>query len=322
MHLNALCPEPQNYSKAGLEAIRSIADLDAELLDRSSLLERIETCDLLFVRLKTFVDDEILRRAVRLKAIISPTTGLNHIRLDVAEARGIRVFHLRGEVDFLQTITSTAEHSWALLLALVRAIPTATADVLDGFWQQDVHRGTELQGKSLGILGFGRLGRIVAGYGHAFGMKIRTFDIRAVDTPDYVETCRSIDDLFGSSEVLSVHVPLNVRTAGLIAGNELSKLPDGALLVNTSRGELIDEKALLDALDSGRLRGAAVDVVADEGNYRLNSLIAYARTHSNLLITPHIGGATGEAVEKTDLFVIGRLVNWLESESTFDISGP
>ncbi len=315
MRLKALCPEPNNYSDAGLAAIRSFADLEAESLNYRELLARVENCDLLFVRLKTFVDDEILKRAGRLKAIVSPTTGLNHIRLDVTEARGIKVFHLRGEVDFLQTVTSTAEHTWALLLALIRDIPAATTDVLNGFWQQDVRRGRELQGKRLGILGFGRLGRIVARYGHTFGMKIGTFDIHPVDTPEYVEVCRSMAELFSTSDILSVHVPLNDETKGLIGRNELFEMPEGAVLVNTSRGEIIDEPSLIDALDSGRVRGAALDVVADEKSYETNRLITYARTHSNLIITPHIGGATFEAIEKTDLFVIRNLISWLDGPS-------
>ncbi|MFV1980302.1 MAG: NAD(P)-dependent oxidoreductase [Rhodothermia bacterium] len=315
MRLKALCPEPNNYSDAGLAAIRSFADLEAESLNYRELLARVENCDLLFVRLKTFVDDEILKRAGRLKAIVSPTTGLNHIRLDVTEARGIKVFHLRGEVDFLRTVTSTAEHTWALLLALIRDIPAATTDVLNGFWQQDVRRGRELQGKRLGILGFGRLGRIVARYGHTFGMKIGTFDIHTVDTPEYVEVCRSMAELFSTSDILSVHVPLNAETKNLIGRDELFEMPEGAVLVNTSRGEIIDEPSLIDALDSGRVRGAALDVVANEKSYEANRLITYARTHSNLLITPHIGGATFEAIEKTDLFVIRNLISWLDGPS-------
>lgn len=312
MRLKALCPEPNNYSEAGLDAVRVLADLQAETLNREQLLSQIEHCDLLLVRLKTFVDDEMLGRAIRLKAIVSPTTGLNHISMDVAEAGGIKVFHLRGEVDFLKTVTSTAEHTWALLLALVRSLPTASADVLEGAWQQDVHRGRELQGKQLGILGFGRLGRIVARYGHAFGMEIFTYDTRRVDTPDYVVVCDSMRELLKNSEILTVHIPLNADTAGLIQRDELSELPDGAFLVNTSRGELIDEGSLIEALSSGRMRGAAVDVVANEADHELNPLIAYARGHSNLIVTPHIGGATFEAVEKTDLFLIRRLSSWLE----------
>jgi D-3-phosphoglycerate dehydrogenase len=312
--LKALCPEPENYSEAGLTAIRSIAHLDAETLDSQELSDRIDAYDLLFVRLKTFIDADLLRTAHNMKAIISPTTGLNHIDLKSAAARGIKVFHLRGELDFLRTITSTAEHTWALLLALVRHIPVAASDVHAGHWLQDAHRGTELRGKRLGILGFGRLGRIVAEYGHAFGMQVLTYDIKPTEIPDYVTVCNSMGELFGSSDILSVHIPLNDDTEGLIRNEMLSKLPAGAFLLNTSRGEIVDDKAIIKALEEGGLAGAALDVVTNEASYSTSDLIAYARDHTNLLITPHIGGATFEAVEKTDLFVIGQLVTWLREQ--------
>ena len=146
-------------------------------------------------------------------------------------------------------------------------------------------------------------------------MKVYTYDIRSVETPDYVVVCESMQKLLRNSDVLSVHVPLNADTTGLIGSGELSALPDGALLINTSRGELIDEDPLIEALDSGQVHGAAVDVVANEEKYQANRLIDFARSHSNLIITPHIGGATYEAIEKTDLFLIERLKNYVGIQS-------
>lgn len=310
--LQAICTEPENYSQAGLEAIAAIAHLDTGHFSPAELNARIDRYDLLFVRLRTYVDAELIGRATRLMAIVSPTTGLNHIDLDAARTAGIEVFHLQGQVDFLRSVTSTAEHTWGLLLALVRHIPAALADVLRGYWRQDEHRGTELHGKSLGILGFGRLGRMVARYGEAFGMKVRTFEPRPTDLPAYVKRCGSLAGLLAATDVLSIHVPLNSETEALLGRTELASLPNGAVILNTSRGEIIDEDALLEALESGQLAGAAVDVIADEKTFESSPLIGYARTHSNLLITPHIAGATREAVEKTDLFVIDRLRNWLD----------
>jgi D-3-phosphoglycerate dehydrogenase len=309
----ALCPEPDNYSAAGLEAIREFADLSARPLSRDELLEVIGEADLLFVRLKTFVDASILERASRLTAIVSPTTGLNHIDLEAAARNGVEIFHLKGQVDFLKTVTSTAEHTWALLLALIRHIPSASADVTAGHWRQDVHRGHELQGKRLGILGYGRLGQIVARYGLAFGMDVYAFDRKGSEAPAGVTACSSLGGLLNVSDVLSIHVPLDDSTRSMIGEEELSLLPEGAVLLNTSRGEIVDEAALLDVLRSGRLRGAAVDVIANEGRYRESELLDYARTAANLLVTPHIAGATFEAVEKTDRFVIGKLKDWLTS---------
>ncbi len=310
----ALCPEPENYSAVGLAAIREFARLDALMLGQEELESRIHEYDILFVRLHSRVTKDLLEKGTRLRAVVSPTTGLNHIDLDTAEAMGIEVFHLRGETEFLRTVTSTAEHTWALLLSLVRKIPTSAGDVLAGNWQQDVHRGCELQGKRLGILGFGRLGQIVAGYGRTFRMEVSVYDHRPIETREGVTVRTSIEELLCQVDVLSIHVPLNESTAGMIGRDELALLPAGAFVVNTSRGELIDELALIEALDSGKLGGIAADVVAEEHAINANRLIKYATKHQNVLITPHIGGATFEAVEKTDLFLIKRLGEWLETQ--------
>ncbi|HLE57466.1 MAG TPA: NAD(P)-dependent oxidoreductase [Rhodothermia bacterium] len=312
--LKAICPEPQNYSAAGLSAIGKLAELVSRPIQHEELVRIIPEFDLLFVRLQTAVTRDLLESATRLRAVISPTTGLNHIDLDAAAEFNIEVFHLRGQTEFLRSIPSTAEHTWALLLALVRRVPEAFESVRRGRWEQDPFRGIELHEKHLGVVGCGRLGSIVAHYGRAFGMSVSAFDPYAEFVPSYVDRCGSLEELLLKSDVLSVHVPLNDETTGMIGARQLESLPDGAVLINTSRGEIIDEEALLQALVSGRLSGAAVDVIRNElsPSERGRTLVSYARTHENLIITPHIGGATIEAVEKTDLFIVGRLVEWLK----------
>jgi D-3-phosphoglycerate dehydrogenase len=236
--------------------------------------------------------------------------------MEAAAELGIEVFHLRGKTEFLRSIPSTAEHTWALLLSLARKIPAAYASVKYGEWEQEPYRGHELHEKRLGILGCGRLGGTVAHYARAFGMKVSTFDPHAEFVPSYVARTETLSDLLAGSDILSIHVPLNEETRGMIGQEELAHLPNGAVLINTSRGEIVDESALVSALRSGRLAGAAVDVVQHEldPERRGTALIDYARDHDNLIITPHIGGATVEAVAKTDLFLIGQLVEWLELE--------
>jgi D-3-phosphoglycerate dehydrogenase len=269
------------------------------------------------------VTRDLFESAVRLRAVVSPTTGLNHIDLDAAAEFNVEVFHLRGQAEFLRSIPSTAEHTWALLLALVRRVPEAFESVRQGHWKQEPFRGSELHGKQLGIVGCGRLGSMVAHYGRAFGMSVSTFDPYAEFVPSYVDRCESLEELLLRSEILSVHVPLNAETEGMIGARELESLPESAVLINTSRGEIIDEEALLRVLGSGRLSGAAVDVIRNElaPAEREGSLVSYARSHENLIITPHIGGATREAVEKTDLFIVGRLAEWLK-RSTLRLDVP
>ncbi len=308
--LRILCGEPQNYSVAGLDAVRAIADLDAEPLTQAAFAERAPAYDVLMVRLQLKVTKEMLAAAPRLRAILTPTTGLNHIAMDVADEQGVEVFHLRGHTDFLRTITSTAEHTWGLLLALVRNTPVAFDAVKAGTWVQRPYRGRELKGKRLGILGHGRLGSIVGQYGAVFGMQVLTYDPYIDAVPDPVVRVETLEDLFAQSDVLSVHVPLNTETEGMIGAAELAHLPKGAFVVNTARGEIIDEVALCAALESGQIAGVAVDVLGQE--HRIpghgHVLIDYARQHTNVVITPHIGGAAWEAIEQTDLYIIRRFI--------------
>jgi D-3-phosphoglycerate dehydrogenase len=246
--------------------------------------------------------------------VVTPTTGLDHLDLDALAARGTTLISLRGEGALLRTVHATAEHTWGLLLALVRhARPAATA-VLDGRWERDSYLGTELHGRTLGVLGHGRLGRMVARYGTAFGMQVLAHDIdpRAFDAAEAVVPVGR-DELFERSDVLSVHLPLDDSTRGYLSAERLDRLPRGAWLVNTARGELIDEGALLAALVSGHLAGAALDVVADDSTWADTvpadqPLVAYARTHGNLLITPHIGGYACDSVRSTRQFVVDRFV--------------
>ncbi|MEZ0395252.1 MAG: NAD(P)-dependent oxidoreductase [Anaerolineales bacterium] len=309
--------EPENYSPEALAILQSLGEVEAGPLDRAALLERIGEFEVLIVRLAHQIDRQVLERAGRLKVIVSATTGLDHIDLECAAGRGITVLSLRGETDFLRRIPATAEHTWALLLALVRRVPAAHASVLAGEWQRDRFRGSDLAGKSLGLLGLGRIGEKVARYGLAFGMQVLAYDPYRADWPGEVERLSSQADLLVRSQVFSIHVPLNAETENLIGAAELALLPPGALLINTARGQVLDEAALLAALESGRLGGAALDVLCDERRASLveSPLVRYARRHDNLILTPHIGGATRESMAATERFMAHKLRAYLEGLS-------
>jgi D-3-phosphoglycerate dehydrogenase len=315
--LRVLCPEPQNYSKAGLETMASLTELDAHPLLQEAFEQRSPNYDVLMVRLQTMVTGDIIKECPCLKVIISPTTGLDHIDLEAVNEHEIQLFSLKGEAEFLCTVTSSAEHTFALLLSLIRRIPSAFAAVKRSEWNQDQFRGHELLGKTLGIVGYGRVGALMARYGNAFGMHVLAYDPYVDKYADYVTRVVTLDELLQTSEVLSVHVPLEKATIALIGLREIGLLPSGAFLINTSRGEIVDEVALLAALQGGRIAGAAVDVLTDEHRIRIvgHPLIEYAKEHDNLIITPHIGGAAWEAIEKTDMFVIGKFRKWMEGQN-------
>jgi D-3-phosphoglycerate dehydrogenase len=262
------------------------------------------------------IDREVIDAGSHLKTIVTATTGLDHIDVDYASSRGIIVLSLQGESEFLQNINATAEHTWALLLALVRRIPQAFLSVRAGEWDRDRSWGNELKGKFLGIIGLGRIGRMVARYGIAFGTAVAAFDPHAKDWMDGVNRQSNLSDLLRSSDIISLHVPLNDETVGMIGAGELALLHPGAVLVNTSRGEVVDEASLVQALQKRALAGAALDVICselDQAKWRSSPLMAYASTHENLLITPHIGGATHESLSKTEVFMARKLATHLNS---------
>lgn len=277
--------------------------------------------DVLITRFGVTVDKEIICAGGRLKAIVTAATGVDHIDVAAASERGVEVLSLRGETEFLKNVHASAEHTWALLMALIRKIPAAVKSVEQGGWNRGLFRGHELFGKVLGIVGFGRIGEKVAHYGLAFGMEVLVYDPYREGTPLPLKQCKTSLELFSKSDVVSLHVPLNDETTGLVGQKEFEAMKPGAYFINTSRGAVIHEPALLKALSSGRIGGAAVDVLSDESKLREKKphpLVEYARTHANLLVTPHIGGATWESMEKTEIFVAEKLKTFLEDRGLLD----
>ncbi len=306
--------EPDRYSARARAALEAVGDVTEEALNREGLLKAIPAYDALIVRLGHRVDTALLDVAPRLKVIATATTGLDHIDLKTCKERGVEVLSLRGENEFLRGVVATAEHTWALLLALIRRIPAASAAVARGEWDRDAFRGRELEGKRLGILGLGRIGERVARYGQAFGMEVRGYDRYRETWPEDLIRMPTLDTLLETSDVLTLHVPSNEDTKGMIGRRQLSRLPAGAIVVNTSRGAVLEGDALLDFIRSGRLAGAAVDVIEGEtgpGGVATDPLVVAARELEQVLVTPHIGGATSESMEKTEVFMARKLAGFL-----------
>jgi D-3-phosphoglycerate dehydrogenase len=243
--------------------------------------------DALIVRSRTRVTAELLEHAARLKVIGRAGVGVDNIDLDAARAHGIIVVN-----SPLATTVAVAELTMGLLLATARAIPRADAAMKQGKWLKKELEGIELQGKTLGLIGFGRIGREVAHRALAFGMRILAYDplipedvIRQANvTPSSLET------LLQRSDFISLHIPLTDETRNLLSTQAFAQMKTGVRLICTARGGIIDEQALLQALKEGKVAAAALDVFAVEPP-ALNELI----THPNLIATPHIGAQTVEA---------------------------
>jgi D-3-phosphoglycerate dehydrogenase len=239
---------------------------------------------------------------------------LNHIDLEESERRGIQIISLRGETAFLKEVRATAELTLALTLALLRKIPAAVKHTAEGNWNREFFCGREIFDKTVGIVGYGRLGQIVARYFSALGAQVLAIDPGQVSgTKD--ETVKFVDrsGLLAESDIVTLHVNLSKENVRFFDSSWLRKMKSGAWLINTARGELLDEEALVQELESGHLGGAALDVVCNEhdGGFLNRPLFQYAKRHSNLLLAPHIGGFTVESMEKTEVFLARKLQRFL-----------
>lgn len=303
--------EPDGYPDEAREILRSLGELVELAGSRDSLLESVGDADILVVRLANQIDKEVFSRARRLKVLVSATTGLNHIDLEEAGRRQVTVLCLKGERAFLETVTATAEHTWGLLLALVRHLVPANEAVRAGQWDRDLHRGMQLSGKTLGIVGYGRLGHMLAEYARAFRMQVLYADPHVAPRPDD-PTRVTLPDLLACCDVVSLLVAYSRENHHMIGARELALMKRDAVLINTARGELVDEVALLAALKAGKIAGAALDVVENEAGqpaewWASHPLIAYARESSRLLLTPHIGGATKDSMRNAEIYMAKKL---------------
>lgn len=315
MQPTILVSESSNFSTTAAKRLEQAGRVIFADLDRPALLATVSQADLLWVRLRHKIDRQVIDAAPRLRAIATPTTGLNHVDLDYARTRGIEVISLRGETGFLQKIYATGEHTLALILALVRHLPASTRHVNAGGWNRDIFRGNELHGKVAGIVGYGRIGRMVAGYLRAMGMHVIAADPAISSALAADVEIVPLDVLLAQSDLVTLHVPYTPEARAFFGAREFARMKSGSWFINTSRGELVDETALLAALSTKRLAGAALDVLSDESSAGMSNhpLVAYARTHDNLLITPHIGGCTLESMEHTEEFLAEKVICFLGS---------
>lgn len=272
---------------AVFERYENIDAVRTGTLPPDDLKKTIADFDAVVVRSPTKLTAEVIDAATQLKFIGRTGAGVDNIDVGAATKRGIVVMNSPSG-----NTVSTAEHTVALILALARRIPHAHRSVTGGEWDRTSFLGLELWGKTLGIIGLGRVGGEVARRMGAFGMKVLACD-------PYVDPGRAVslgvelvdtDTLLGDSRVVTVHVPLTRETRNLIGETEIGKMLDGVLLVNCSRGGVVSEEVLLAALESGKVAGAALDVYENEppGDHPLFA-------HPRCVFTPHLGGATAEA---------------------------
>ena len=262
-------------------------------LGAEDLLRLIPDYEVLLVRSATKVTEKVIAQATRLRIVGRAGTGVDNIDLDAATRRGILVMNTPGGNSI-----SAAEHTVAMMLALARNIPQAHASVSGGKWERKAFTGTEVLEKTAGIVGLGRIGREVASRCHGLGMKVIAYDpvLGGEAAGRLGIELVSLDELFRRSDFITVHTPLSDDTRGLVNAATMGRCKRGVRIINCARGGIVDEQALLDALDTGHVAGAALDVFSSEPP-KDNPLIG----HPRVIATPHLGASTEEAQEKVAL---------------------
>lgn len=272
----------------GQSILRAAANVDYhDKFSPEDLPNVISEYDALIVRGQTRVTAAVIEAASKLKVVGRAGVGVDNIDLDAAKKHNIAVVNAP-----TSTTIAVAELAFGLLLAVARAIPRGDATMKQGEWRKKEFEGVELNGKTLGIIGFGRIGTEVSKRAAAFGMNVITYDpnVSEHELEDGEAEPVSIQDLYAWSDFISLHLPLNVQTRDLIGPMAFSQMKDGVRIVSTARGGIINESALLDALNSGKVAGAALDVFEKEPP-GLTELVS----HPQVIATPHIGAQTVEA---------------------------
>jgi D-3-phosphoglycerate dehydrogenase len=269
----------------------------------AALPGEIVDADALIVRSATKVTAALMANAARLRVIGRAGVGVDNVDVDAATRRGVMVMNTPGG-----NAVSVAEHTFALLLALARSVPQANSSIHAGKWEKSSLSGTELRGKTLGLVGLGRVGTEVARRARALEMKVLAYDpfVTPAAAREVEVELVSLDDLFARSDVISMHTSLSPATEKMIDAAAIAKMKKGARIVNCARGELIDEAALAEALKSGQIAGAALDTFAQEPP-KNSPLIGLP----NVIATPHIAGSTAEAQEQVGTAIAQQVRDYL-----------
>lgn len=288
----------------GKDLLKKAGHVLEEMSEGSDLAAIIGDYEGIIVRSKTKVTKDVLKNARKLKAIARAGSGLDNVDVDEAKRLGIKVMNSPEALT-----NAVAELVIADAIALLRNLPGANKSMKDGKWLKKELVGRELRGKTVGIVGFGAIGKRVADLCMAFGAQIIAYDV--VGVPDEYKkkgvAQKSADALMRESDIITLHVPLVKETKWMINNKTIDVMKKGAILVNASRGEVVEERALLAALKSGRLAGAALDVFEKEPpeSRELVSL-------PNVLVSPHIGGQTEEAQNEASIIVAKKLIDALK----------
>ncbi|MEI2611812.1 MAG: phosphoglycerate dehydrogenase [Candidatus Promineifilaceae bacterium] len=293
--------------QVGLDRLKAADDVQVDVklgLPKDELLQIIPEYDALIVRSETKVDADVLAAATKLKVVGRAGMGVDNIDVKVATRRGVIVMNTPGANSI-----ATAEQTMALMLAVSRHTAPAHASLKAGEWNRNKFVGTELYGKTLGVIGFGRIGRLVAKRAQSFGMEILAFDpfVSESVARDLGVTLVDLDDLYAQADYITLHTAMTPETAKMINAEAIAQMKKGVVIVNVARGKLIDEAALADALKSGQVKAAAIDVFSTEPPAPDNPILGLP----NVLHTPHLGASSEESQRAVATEIADQILNAL-----------
>jgi D-3-phosphoglycerate dehydrogenase len=301
----------ENISEAAVAELRAAGYVDIKqiggALSESELITAVKGVHLIGIRSKTQITKRVVEAADKLVAIGCFCIGVNQVDLQAATKKGIAVFN----APYSNT-RSVAELIIGLCVMLIRKISDKNALAHNGIWLKDARGSFELRGKTLGIIGYGNIGSQVSNLAEAMGMKVNYFDIATKLPHGNAKQIRDLRDLLKRSDIVTLHVPSDATTRNMINAGTLKSMKKGAILINYSRGDVVDIDALKRVLDSGRLSGAAIDVFPDEPERNGDPFSTPLQGLPNVILTPHIGGSTEEAQANIGLDVTAKLINYLD----------
>lgn len=277
-----------------------------------TFLKKKPKIDFLWANFGVSIDNDVINIINNPKLIIvSQTTGLNHINYNKKKYPKIKILSLKSDEKFLKSVPSTAEHTFTLFLTISKNIISSFQDVKRMNWRRKIFLGLEARGLNFGIIGYGRIGKILAKIAKSFGMKILFYDLKKNKSKIV------LNELLEKSDVVSLNIDYNLKNKNFINKYHFNKMKKTSYFINTSRGENVNQKDLLTALKNKKIAGAAVDVLYNDSLWHekipssYSDIIKYSKKNSNLLITPHIGGYTKQALEKTFDRILIKMVKFI-----------
>jgi len=306
--MKILCITPIKHIDGVYKKLQSYGELIYEpKIDKDELKNLLNqtNADYLFTgpSKQNFILDEEVLKDSNVKVINTASTGLNHIDLNYCKENNIDVWSLKEDYELINDLPSTSELAFGLMMSLMRNIPSGYNHVKSGGWDYEPYVGHQIKGKTIGVIGYGRLGKIMCDLFYGWGVKLL-----ASDPYERITTARGVplDELLEKSDVVFLHTHVTDETRGMVDEEFISYMKEGSYLINTARGELVDEDAIIESIKVGHLKGYGTDVIKDEfGDIKNSKLVEFSKSN-NVLITPHIGGMTIEGSTKAYHWAVNK----------------